>query len=186
MSFEQDYSTAIAAGARDCDWLARTLPMFEGLDKPLLEALLGEFDWVAIQGGNTLFEAGDAPDALYCVISGSLGAFKQTAEGHPLSANAIARAMAEAEGAALPGGSPVLSDDVALVDRIIARAPFKTQRGIYIHYRSWTSADVKARRLARELSLPNVSRATFYVEVKASLWYVTGALQNVGLDLRAV
>lgn len=112
---------------------------------------------------------------------------EQTADGHPLQANAIARAIAEAEGAALPGGSPVLSDDVALVDRIIARAPRKTQRVIYIHYRSWTTSDVKARRLARELSLPNVSRATWYTEVKSALWYVTGALQFVReLDLRPV
>ena len=57
MSFEHDYSVANIGVARDCEWLARTLPMFEGLDKPLLEALLDEFDWVAIQGGTTLFEA---------------------------------------------------------------------------------------------------------------------------------
>ena len=75
MSFDRDYLAAGATQARDCDWLARTLPMFEGLDKPLLEALLEEFQWLAIQGGDTLFEAGDAPDALYCVINGCLGAF---------------------------------------------------------------------------------------------------------------
>ncbi|HEY0683437.1 MAG TPA: patatin-like phospholipase family protein [Steroidobacter sp.] len=78
MSFEQDYSAAEAEEVRDCDWLARTLPLFDGLDSSLLTALLEEFDWLAIQGGSTLFEAGDAPDAVYCVISGSLGAFAST------------------------------------------------------------------------------------------------------------
>lgn len=78
MSFEQDYSAAKAEEVRDCDWLTRTLPMLQGLDPALLSALLEEFDWLALQGGSTLFEAGDAPDALYCVISGSLGAFAST------------------------------------------------------------------------------------------------------------
>ena len=78
MSFEQDYSAARADEPRDCDWLVRTLPLFEGLEQPLLTALLEEFDWLAIQGGTILFEAGDAADALYCVISGSLGAFAST------------------------------------------------------------------------------------------------------------
>lgn len=120
MSFEQDYSTAIAAGARDCDWLARTLPMFEGLDKPLLQALLDEFDWVAIQGGTTLFEAGDAPDALYCVISGSLGAFKQTAEGHRRLVGRIAAGEIAGE-MALISGKPRTATVIALRDCELGR-----------------------------------------------------------------
>lgn len=120
MSFEQDYSTAIAAGARDCDWLARTLPMFEGLDKPLLEALLDEFDWVAIQGGTTLFEAGDMPDALYCVISGSLGAFKQTAEGHRRMVGRIAAGEIAGE-MALISGKPRTATVIALRDCELGR-----------------------------------------------------------------
>jgi NTE family protein len=120
MSFEQDYSTAIAAGARDCDWLARTLPMFEGLDQPLLEVLLHEFDWVAIQGGTTLFEAGDAPDALYCVISGSLGAFKQTAEGHRRLVGRIAAGEIAGE-MALISGRPRTATVIALRDCELGR-----------------------------------------------------------------
>ena len=120
MSFEQDYSTSIAAGARDCDWLARTLPMFEGLDQPLLEALLDEFDWVAIQGGTTLFEAGDAPDALYCVISGSLGAFKPTAEGHRRLVGRIAAGEIVGE-MALISGKPRSATVIALRDSELGR-----------------------------------------------------------------
>lgn len=120
MSFEQDYSAAIAAGARDCDWLARTLPMFEGLDKPLLEALLDEIDWVAIQGGTTLFEAGDVPDALYCVISGSLGAFKQTTEGQRRLVGRIAAGEIAGE-MALISGKPRTATVIALRDCELGR-----------------------------------------------------------------
>lgn len=119
MSFEQDYSTAIGAGTRDCDWLARTLPMFEGLDKPLLEALLDEIDWVAIQGGTTLFEAGDLPDALYCVISGSLGAFRQT-DGHRRLVGRIAAGEIVGE-MALISGRPRTATVIALRDCELGR-----------------------------------------------------------------
>lgn len=105
MSFEHDYSAATIGAARDCEWLARTLPMFEGLDKPLMEALLSEFDWVAIQGGTTLFEAGDAPDALYCVISGSLGAFSRNLEGHHHLVGHIAAGEIAGEMALISGRS---------------------------------------------------------------------------------
>lgn len=120
MSFEQDYSSAIGAGARDCDWLARTLPMFEGLDKPLLEALLDEIDWVAIQGGTTLFEAGDLPDALYCVISGSLGAFRQTTDNHRRLVGRIAAGEIVGE-MALISGKPRTATVIALRDCELGR-----------------------------------------------------------------
>jgi NTE family protein len=120
MSFEQDYPATIAAEARDCEWLARTLPMFEGLDQPLMAALLDEFDWVAIQGGTTLFEAGDAPDALYCVVSGSLGAFAQAADGQRRLVGRIASGEIAGE-MALISGRPRTATVIALRDCELGR-----------------------------------------------------------------
>jgi NTE family protein len=51
------------------------LPLFAGLDEETLAALASEVEWLSLPGGATLFEAGEAPDALYVVLSGSLGAF---------------------------------------------------------------------------------------------------------------
>src|SRR4051794_25207938 len=62
-------------------WLARFSPLFQGLDPALLEAMSGEIEWFALPGGTTLFDAGDAPDAMYCVISGSLGAYAPSNDG---------------------------------------------------------------------------------------------------------
>lgn len=121
MSFEKDYSAATAAAAaRDCEWLAGALPMFDGLDQPLLAALLVEFEWIAIQGGSILFEAGDAPDALYCVISGSLGAFTRTSEGqHRLVGRIVAGEIAGEM--ALISGRPRTATVIALRDCELGR-----------------------------------------------------------------
>jgi NTE family protein len=67
---------------RDARWLAQAFPLFRDLDVSLLEALAAEIDWFAIQGGTTLFEMGDEPDSVYCVLSGSLGAYATSEEGH--------------------------------------------------------------------------------------------------------
>lgn len=119
MSFDSDYSAANADEIRDCDWLARALPLFEGLDQPLLAALLNEFDWVAIQGGTILFEAGDAPDAVYCVISGSLGAFVPTPEGRRLIGRIAAGELAGEM--ALISGKPRNATVIALRDSELGR-----------------------------------------------------------------
>ena len=120
MSFEQDYPGRADNEVRDGDWLARTLPMFEGLDKPLLTALLVEFEWVTIHGGLTLFEAGDAPDALYCVVSGSLGAFADTANGQRRLIGRIASGELAGE-MALISGRPRTATVVALRDCELGR-----------------------------------------------------------------
>ena len=120
MSFDRDYPAADGGQVRDGDWLARTLPMFAGLDKSLLEALLNEFQWLAIQGGATLFEAGDAPDALYCVIHGSLGAFSRTPDGHHRLVGRIAAGELAGE-MALISGRPRTATVVALRDSELGR-----------------------------------------------------------------
>jgi NTE family protein len=67
---------------RDARWLAQAFPLFRDLEMSVLEALAAEIDWFAIQGGTTLFENGDEADAVYCVLSGSLGAYASSEEGH--------------------------------------------------------------------------------------------------------
>jgi NTE family protein len=49
--------------------------IFAGLRGRRLDALAREMAWFSLPGGASLFEAGDASDALYVVKTGSLGAF---------------------------------------------------------------------------------------------------------------
>lgn len=119
MSFDSE-EVADSADRRDAAWLVRALPLFRGLDEPLLEAIIAEIEWLAVPGGSTLFEAGEPPDALYCVISGSLGAYAMTQEGHR---RLVGRIMAgETVGEmALISGNPRNATVVALRDTELGR-----------------------------------------------------------------
>ena len=79
-----------------------------------------EIEWFALPGGTTLFEAGDPPDALYCVVSGSLGAYAQSPEGHR---RLVGRVMAgETVGEmALISGTPRTATLIALRDTELGR-----------------------------------------------------------------
>ncbi len=68
--------------ARNGATLVRSLPLFQDLDGPTLDAIGAEIELFALPGGTTLFEAGELPDALYFVISGALGAYAPTPDGH--------------------------------------------------------------------------------------------------------
>lgn len=59
----------------DLTGLLAPLPLFSGLDHATLEAIGAELEWLSLPGGATLFEAREAPDGLYVVLSGCLGAF---------------------------------------------------------------------------------------------------------------
>lgn len=52
-----------------------SLPLFSELNSELQDRIAEEIEWFALPGGTTLFEAGDAADAIYFVITGCLGAF---------------------------------------------------------------------------------------------------------------
>lgn len=47
-----------------------------------LAAIEEAVEWISIPGGWPVFETGDAADAIYFVISGSLGAFRREPDGH--------------------------------------------------------------------------------------------------------
>jgi NTE family protein len=51
------------------------LPLFKGLDVALVRQIGAAAEWLSLPGGATLFRAGERPDALYVVLSGSLGVF---------------------------------------------------------------------------------------------------------------
>jgi hypothetical protein len=99
-----------------------------------------------------------------------------TREGTPLSSNAIARAIAEAEGAALPGGEEWLSDSVLAFDNALAKAPQRVKLFVQVWYKQPGTSDTRASRLG-------ISRAALYYEWKSTLWFLRGMLlsRNVGV-----
>ena len=120
MTLDRDPNSETSDLKRDAAWLVRALPLFQGLDDALLDAIVNEIEWFALPGGTTLFEAGDPPDALYLVVSGSLGAYAQSPEGHR---RLVGRVMAgEAAGEmALISGKPRTATLIALRDTELGR-----------------------------------------------------------------
>jgi NTE family protein len=51
------------------------LPLFNGLDGQILEAIAREVEWLSLPGGSMLFAAGEPSDSMYIVLSGCLGVF---------------------------------------------------------------------------------------------------------------
>ncbi len=96
------------------------LQLFRGLDAETLVAIVSEIEWFSLPGGACLFEAGEEPDALYIVISGCLGAFARTPDGHT---RLVGRVMAgETVGEmALISGKPRTASVLALRDTEIGR-----------------------------------------------------------------
>jgi NTE family protein len=60
------------------DWTAwvDAVPWLARLSADARADLMGRWQPLALRGGDTLFEAGSAPDALYVLVAGSLGAFE--------------------------------------------------------------------------------------------------------------
>lgn len=61
--------------------LLRRSTLFRHLDDDELTALTEALEWFVLPGGATLFDAGEAADALYVLRSGSLGAFRPRDDG---------------------------------------------------------------------------------------------------------
>ena len=59
----------------DFSALLRHCDVFGHLEDEALAALVPELEWFSLPGGRTLFRQGDPADALYLVVSGSLGVF---------------------------------------------------------------------------------------------------------------
>jgi NTE family protein len=65
---------------RRSELLARVahLPLFVGLDRRSLMRVADELEWIALPGGAELFHEQDAPDAVYVLVAGCLGAFRDS------------------------------------------------------------------------------------------------------------
>src|SRR5688500_230936 len=100
--------------------LVRGLPLFQELDDATLDAIGAEIELFAIPGGTTLFEVGDIPDALYFVISGALGAYAPTPDGHRRLVGRIMAGGTVGE-MALMSGKPRNATVVALRDSELGR-----------------------------------------------------------------
>ncbi len=63
---------------RRSELLARVahLPLFVGLDRRSLMRVADELEWIALPGGAELFHEQDAPDAVYVLVAGCLGALR--------------------------------------------------------------------------------------------------------------
>jgi NTE family protein len=109
-----------AAEWADLPGIVRRLPLFEGLEPDLLEGITNQIEWFALPGGTTLFDAGDPPEALYLVISGNLGAYSSSAEGHRRLVGTIAAGETVGE-MALISGKPRNATVIALRDSELGR-----------------------------------------------------------------
>ncbi len=98
----------------------RELPIFAGLDDALLNAIAAEVQWFTLPGGTTLFELGETPDALYIVVSGHLGAYSSSMEGHRRLVGSIAAGETVGE-MALISGKPRNATVIALRDSELGR-----------------------------------------------------------------
>ncbi|MBL8244422.1 MAG: cyclic nucleotide-binding domain-containing protein, partial [Rhodanobacteraceae bacterium] len=72
--------------SRRIDLLARVahLPLVVGLDRRTLTRVADELEWIALPGGAELFHEMDPPDAVYVLIAGCLGAFRNAGPGQQL------------------------------------------------------------------------------------------------------
>jgi NTE family protein len=120
MSLDHDTLVETSIERRNMLTLLGTMQLFRGLDAETLVAIISEIEWFSLPGGACLFEAGEEPDALYIVISGCLGAFFRTPEGHT---RLVGRVMAgETVGEmALISGKPRTASVLALRDTEIGR-----------------------------------------------------------------
>jgi NTE family protein len=100
--------------------LVRSLPLFQELDAATLDAIGAEIELFALPGGTTLFDVGDAPDALYFVISGALGAYTPMPNGHRRLVGRIMSGETVGE-MALISGKPRNATVIALRDSELGR-----------------------------------------------------------------
>lgn len=120
MGLEHDTIVETAIERRNMLSMLGTLQLFRGLDTPTLAAIAGEIQWFSVPGGMTLFEAGDPADSLFMVISGCLGAFARTPDGHTRLVNRVVAGETVGE-MAMISGKPRSATIIALRDTELGR-----------------------------------------------------------------
>jgi NTE family protein len=122
MSLDSESFMGGSGESHDVRGFVQSLPIFAGLDDALLDAITTQIEWFAVPGGMTLFEAGEPPDALYVVVSGSLGAYAPSPEGHRRLVGRIMTGETVGE-MALISGKPRNATVIALRDTELGRLP---------------------------------------------------------------
>lgn len=72
---ENDLPEDTLAVRGDLRVLLASLPIFESLTPDAHAAIAAECEWISLPGGAPLFEAGEASDAMYVLLSGCLGSY---------------------------------------------------------------------------------------------------------------
>jgi NTE family protein len=120
MSIEDDTITETAIEVRSALALVAALPLFRDLEPELLSEIASEIEWFSLPGGTTLFDADEPADAVYFVITGSLGAYGRDAEGRKQFLGRISAGESVGE-MALISGKARSAAVVALRDSEIGR-----------------------------------------------------------------
>jgi NTE family protein len=90
-------------------------PLFAGLDGAALTALAATMQWIALGGGQRLFEQGDAADGLFLLVFGRLAAVRREADGRVRELGTISVGECVGE-TGLMAGEPRYASVVALRD----------------------------------------------------------------------
>jgi hypothetical protein len=90
------------------------------------------------------------------------------------TANPIYWMMKQAEGAPLPGGEEVMTDDVLALDGCIRRSHEAVYALMYVWYCTGGSVEQKASRLRK-------SRSALYSDWRTYLAYLRGRLHHLGI-----
>lgn len=101
---------------------------------------------------------------------------QQAFDWEPRKANPIYYMMKQAEGAPLPGGEEVMTDDVLALDGCIRRSHESVYALLYVWYCTGGSIQQKASRL-------NKSRSAFYSDWRCYLAYLRGRLHHLGIKV---
>jgi NTE family protein len=91
------------------------LPLFQGLERSALDALVQELEWLAMPGGTVLFEQGESSDSLYVLLYGRLLAERQDRSGRWQPVGSIGAGETVGE-AGLLAGEPRTARVTALRD----------------------------------------------------------------------
>ncbi len=158
MSLENDNIVETAIERRNPLALLGAFQLFRDLDAATLAAIATEIEWFSLPGGACLFEAGAAPDALYLVISGCLGAYTHTPAGQTRLAGRIAAGETVGE-MALISGHPRTARVVALRDTEIGRFSRQAFEHLLLDHPQamLRVAQLTVQRLERSLRQPRSS-----------------------------
>ena len=101
---------------------------------------------------------------------------QQAFDWEPRRANPIYWMMKQAEGAPLPGGEEVMSEEVLALDGCIRKSHVAVYALMYVWYCTGGSVEQKAARL-------NKSRSALYSDWRTYLAYLRGRLHHLGINV---